>query len=122
MTPLLLGRATYEAFAAAWPTLTGEFSDKFDTMPKYVVASTINDPEVHDTQVVAGTLTDVVARLRDQTAGDIVHGSPTLFQGLLEHDLVEELRLMAGQASACSAKRRPRSGSRCRTCSRQAMV
>lgn len=92
---LLLGRVTYEAFAAAWPTMTGEFADKFNTMPKYVVSSTLNDPEWNNTQVVAGPLTDVVARLRDEVAGDIVvHGSPTLVQGLLEHDLVDELRLM----------------------------
>lgn len=92
---LLLGRVTYEAFASVWPTMTGEFADKFNTMPKYVVSSTLKDPEWHNSQVLAGPLPDVASQLRESVDGNVVvHGSPTLVQGLLEHDLVDELRLM----------------------------
>ena len=92
---LLLGRRTYEGFAAAWPSRTGEFADKFNGMPKYVVSSTLESPAWDNTTVVAGDLADAVAKVRDEVDGEIVvHGSPTLVQGLLEQGLVDELRLM----------------------------
>jgi dihydrofolate reductase len=92
---LLLGRVTYEGFAAAWPSRSGEFADKFNSMPKYVVSSTLSDPDWTNTTVLEGELQDVVPKLRDEVDGDImVHGSGQLVQGLLEHDLVDELRLM----------------------------
>jgi dihydrofolate reductase len=92
---LLLGRVTYEGFADAWPQREGEFADKFNNMPKYVVSSTLSDPEWNNTTVITGDLAEEVARIRDEADGDVVvHGSASLAQGLLENDLVDELRLM----------------------------
>jgi dihydrofolate reductase len=92
---LLLGRVTYEGFAASWPSRQGEFADKFNRMPKYVVSSTLQDPQWHNTTVLRGEVVEEAAKLRQQTDGDIVvHGSARLVQTLLEHDLVDELRLM----------------------------
>jgi dihydrofolate reductase len=92
---LLLGRRTYEGFAAAWPSRDGEFADKFNAMPKYVVSSTLEDPQWNNSTVLTGDLTDEVARLKENHDGDIVvHGSATLVQALLEHDLIDALHLM----------------------------
>ena len=93
---LLLGRKTYEGFADAWPKREGEFADKFNNMPKYVVSSTLSDPEWTNTTVIAPSdIPAAVARLREQHGGDVVvHGSAQLSQTLLEQDLVDELRLM----------------------------
>jgi dihydrofolate reductase len=94
-TALLLGRVTYEGFAEAWPSRDGEFADKFNTMPKYVVSSTLEAPEWSNTTVLEGDFPESVAKLRREEDGDIVvHGSVRLVQALLEHDLVDELRLM----------------------------
>ena len=92
---LLLGRVTYEGFAEAWPSREGEFADKFNTMPKYVVSSTLKDPEWTNSTVLGDDVVEETRKLRDELDGDIVvHGSPTLVQTLLENDLVDELRLM----------------------------
>jgi dihydrofolate reductase len=92
---LLLGRVTYEGFAEAWPSRDGEFADKFNTMPKYVVSSTLEKPEWNNSTVLTGDLKAEVEKLREETRGDVVvHGSARLVQALLEHDLVDELRLM----------------------------
>src|ERR1700743_3475618 len=91
---LLLGRRTYEGFAAAWPSMEGEFADKFNGMPKYVVSSTLSEPTWNNTTVIGGELAGEVARLKDSHAGEItVHGSAQLVQGLLAHGLLDELRL-----------------------------
>jgi dihydrofolate reductase len=92
---LLLGRVTYEGFAEAWPSRDGEFADKFNTMPKYVVSSTLENPEWNNSTVLRGDVVEEVAKLRQEHDGEIVvHGSIRLAQTLLEHDLVDELRLM----------------------------
>jgi dihydrofolate reductase len=92
---LLLGRRTYEGFAAAWPSMEGEFADKFNAMPKYVVSATLRDPTWNNTTVLGGDLAGEVARLKVEAEGDLqVHGSAQLVQGLLEHEFVDELRLM----------------------------
>ena len=92
---LLLGRRTYEGFAAAWPSRDGEFADKFNTMPKYVVSSTLKEPKWTNTTVLEGDLAENVARLKDAHAGDVVvHGSASLAQALVENDLVDALHLM----------------------------
>src|SRR5215208_3646582 len=92
---LLLGRRTYEGVAGAWPSREGEFADRFNSMPKYVVSSTLENPEWANTTVLKGEVTEEVARLRQELDGDVVvHGSPQLVQALIEHDLVDELRLM----------------------------
>jgi dihydrofolate reductase len=103
---LLLGRVTYEGFAKAWPTREGEFADKFNSMPKYVVSSTLNDPEWTNTTVLEGDLAAEVARLKEQHDGDVVvHGSMQLVEELLENDLVDELRLMVYPVVLGSGKR-----------------
>jgi dihydrofolate reductase len=92
---LLLGRRTYEGFAAAWPERDGEFAGKFNTMPKYVVSSTLRDPEWTNSTVLSGDVVGEVTNLKKEQDGDvIVHGSAQLVQSLIEHDLVDELRLM----------------------------
>jgi dihydrofolate reductase len=92
---LLLGRVTYEGFAKAWPSMEGEFADKFNGMPKYVVSSTLENPEWNNSTVLEGDPVEAVAKLRDAHEGDIVvHGSAQLVQTLIEHDLVDELRVM----------------------------
>jgi dihydrofolate reductase len=92
---LLLGRATYEGFAAAWPNYTGELADQYNGMPKYVISSTLTDPAWNNTTVLTGDLAVEVARLKAQVDGDIsVAGSIKLVQALLAADLVDELHLM----------------------------
>ena len=92
---LLLGRVTYEGFAAAWPSREGEFADKFNSMPKYVVSSTLDEPGWNNSTVLKGDVAEEVEKLRREQDGDIVvHGSAQLVQTLIENDLVDELRLM----------------------------
>jgi dihydrofolate reductase len=103
---LLLGRVTYEGFAEAWPSRDGEFADKFNNMPKYVVSSTLADPEWNNSTVLNGDVVEEVGKLRHELDGDIVvHGSAMLVQTLLEHDLVDQLRLMVFPVVLGSGKR-----------------
>jgi dihydrofolate reductase len=103
---LLLGRKTYEGFAAAWPGREGEFADKFNNMPKYVVSSTLEKAEWNNSTLLEGDVVEEVSKLRQQPGGDIVvHGSAQLVQTLLEHDLVDELRLMVFPVVLGSGKR-----------------
>jgi dihydrofolate reductase len=103
---LLLGRVTYEGFADAWPSREGEFADKFNNMPKYVVSSTLKDPEWNNSTVLDGDVAESVAKLRDEQDGDVVvHGSAQLVQTLLDQDLVDELRLMVFPVVLGSGKR-----------------
>ncbi|TDC65927.1 alpha/beta fold hydrolase [Actinomadura sp. GC306] len=89
---LLLGRTTYEGFAQAWPGQTGEFADTMNTMPKYVVSSTLHDPAWENTTVIS---VDDVAALKREPGGDIlVNGSAELVQELAARGLVDEYRLM----------------------------
>jgi dihydrofolate reductase len=86
---------TYESFAGAWPNREGEFADKFNTMPKYVVSSTLEDPEWNNTTVISGNVVEAATKLKEQTDGIVqTPGSLRLVQALLEHDLVDELHLM----------------------------
>jgi dihydrofolate reductase len=92
---LLLGRVTYEGFAEAWPSRSGDFADKFNGMPKYVVSTTLKDPEWNNSTVISGDVATAVADLKQTVDGDIlVNGSVQLVQTLAEHDLVDEYRLM----------------------------
>jgi dihydrofolate reductase len=92
---LLLGRVTYEGFAAAWPTMKNEFADKFNGMPKYVVSSTLENPTWNNSTVLSGDVVEEVSKLKRDLEGEVVvHGSAQLVQTLLEHGLVDELRLM----------------------------
>jgi dihydrofolate reductase len=92
---LLLGRVTYESFAGAWPKREGEFADKFNTMPKHVVSSTLEDPEWNNTTVLEGDVVEEVRKLKERVDGTVqTPGSLRLVHTLLEHDLVDELHLM----------------------------
>jgi dihydrofolate reductase len=93
---LLLGRTTYDGFAEAWPSRSGEFADKLNNMPKYVVSSTLDAPEWNNSTVIApGDLVADVRKLRERDGGDIlVNGSVQLVGALLQDGLVDELRLM----------------------------
>jgi dihydrofolate reductase len=104
----LLGRVTYEGFAAAWPTMEDEagFAEKMNSMPKYVVSSTLEEATWSNSTVLRGDVAEEVARLKDEVDGVIlVAGSARLVQALLEHDLVDELRLMVFPVLLGSGKR-----------------
>jgi dihydrofolate reductase len=92
----LLGRVTYEGFAKAWPTMeAGDFGVKMNAMPKYVVSTTLENPQWNNSSVLSGDLAEEVEKLKEQFDGDIlVAGSATLVQSLLAADLVDELHLM----------------------------
>jgi dihydrofolate reductase len=91
----LLGRVTFEGFAAAWPSMQGPFADKFNSMPKYVVSSTLESPEWNNSTVLKGDVAKEVSKLRESVDGDVlVAGSGQLVRALLEHNLVDELHLM----------------------------
>jgi dihydrofolate reductase len=92
---LLLGRRTFDGFAEAWPSRTGEFADKFNGMAKYVVSSTLDKPEWNNSTVIDGDVAAEVAKLKKRHDGDVlVNGSAQLVQTLVEGDLVDEYRLM----------------------------
>jgi dihydrofolate reductase len=94
---LLLGRVTYEGFAAAWPSRKDEagFADKMNTMPKYVVSSTLSELTWNNSTLLSGDVADEVSTLKEHEGGAIlVAGSRTLVHTLIEHDLVDEYRLM----------------------------
>ena len=103
---LLLGRVTYEGFASAWPSMEGEFADTFNSMPKYVVSSTLKSADWNNSTILSGDVVKLVSKLKKDVDGDIVvHGSAQLAQALLEHDLVDELRLMVFPVVLGSGKR-----------------
>jgi dihydrofolate reductase len=94
---LLLGRVTYEGFAKAWPSRTDEvgFADKMNGMPKYVVSTTLDKAEWNNSTLITGDVVQEVSKLEEQLGGDIlVAGSGRLVHTLVEHDLVDEYRLM----------------------------
>ena len=91
----LFGRITYDGFAKAWPSREGEFADKINQGRKYVVSTTLKDPEWENTTVISGDVAKGIAQLKAETQGQIlVAGSATLVGTLLAYDLVDELRLM----------------------------
>ena len=103
---LLLGRVTYEGFAEAWPSREGEFADKFNTMPKYVVSTTLENPGWTNSTVISGEVGAEVSRLKQELDGDlVVHGSASLVQALTQEDLVDEYRLMVFPTVLGSGKR-----------------
>ncbi len=107
---LLLGRVTYQGFAAAWPTVEDPvgFADKMNAMPKFVVSSTLSDADAtwHSSTIVRGDVVAEVRRLKATIAGDLlVAGSAALVQLLVEHDLVDEYRMMVFPIVLGSGKR-----------------
>jgi dihydrofolate reductase len=107
----LLGRVTYEGFAAAWPERAGDedvggFADKLNSMPKHVVSTTLKDPEWQNTHVISENVPDEVEKLKGTYDGDIqVAGSATLVKTLLENDLVDQWNLMVFPTILGSGKR-----------------
>jgi dihydrofolate reductase len=104
----LLGRVTYEGFAAAWPTMTDEsgFAEKFNSMPKYVFSSTLEKAEWNNSTILSGDFAEEIGKLKQQIDGVIlVSGSAQLVHGLVEHDLVDEIRLMVFPVLLGSGKR-----------------
>src|SRR5882724_10292246 len=92
---LLLGRVTYEGFAAVWPSMKNEFADKFNSMPKYVVSSTLKKATWNNSTILNGDVTEEITKLKEKLRGNIVvHGSAQLVQALVANDLIDELRLM----------------------------
>ena len=114
---LLQGRRTHEFLAARWPSRSGELADRLNTMPKYVVSSTLEASDWNNSTVLRGDVVSEVSRLRQELNGEIVvAGSIHLVRTLIEHDLIDELRLLVypfvlGPASAYSA--RPATRCRC---------
>jgi dihydrofolate reductase len=106
---LLLGRVTYEGFAAAWPRRTDEFgfADKVNNMPKYVVSTTLEEPlEWNNSTLIKGDVAEEISRLKEQPGKDIsISGSPTLVRSLLQDGLLDELRLMVHPILVGSGKR-----------------
>jgi dihydrofolate reductase len=105
---MLLGRVTYQGFAEAWPSRTDEvgFADKMNSMPKYVVSTTLQEAGWSNATVIDGNVAEEVAKLKQQPGGDLlVAGSATLVDTLIEHDLVDELRLMVFPVILGSGKR-----------------
>ena len=108
----LLGRVTFEGFAAAWPDREdtpgpeGEFAKKFNAMPKHVVSTTLTDPEWNNSSVISGDVPEEIRKLKDQYDGDIlVSGSVTLVKTLIENDLVDQWNLMFFPTLLGSGKR-----------------
>ena len=107
----LLGRVTYEGFAAAWPAREGdaemgEFAERMNSMPKYVVSSTLEEAAWNNTTILSGDFAAEVGKLREEVDGNIlVAGSAQLVRGLVEHDLLDELRLMVFPVLLGSGKR-----------------
>lgn len=92
---LLLGRRSYEFFAARWAPRSGEWADRLNSLPKYVVSSTLEDPAWNNSTVLTGDVVNEVARLKQEVNGEIVvYASGQLVHTLMEHDLVDELRMM----------------------------
>ena len=92
---MLMGRRTYEGFAPVWPTRSGDpYSDRINTMSKYVVSTTLKDPEWANTQVIDGDVAGSIRRLKESSANDIVqYGFGPVARLMLDHDLLDELRL-----------------------------
>jgi dihydrofolate reductase len=91
----VLGRRSYEFFAARWPSRRGELADRLNRLPKYVLSSTLEDPDWNNSTVLRGDVANEVAKLKQELNGEIVvYGGIQLVRALMEHDLVDELRLM----------------------------
>lgn len=92
---LLLGRVTYQGFAAAWPESKDEGADYFNNVAKYVVSTTLDKAEWNNSTLIKDNIVEEIAKLKQQDGKDIVvHGSATLVQTLIQHDLVDSYRLL----------------------------
>jgi dihydrofolate reductase len=92
---LLLGRRSDEWFAARWTSRTGEWADRLNSLPKYVVSATVEDPKWSNSTVLKGDVVDTVSKLKQELDGEIlIYASYQLGRTLIEHDLVDEARLV----------------------------
>jgi len=94
---LLLGRVTYQGFAAAWPSRTDKqgYADRINSLPKYVVSTTLEKPEWNNSTLIKANVAEEIAKLKQQPGQDIViHGSNTLVRALMPHNLIDEYRLL----------------------------
>ena len=110
---LLLGRVTYQGFAAAWPSMTDEqgFADRMNSLPKYVVSTTLSEVEWNNSSLIRGNVAEEVSRLKQQVGGDIlIYGSGGLVHTLMEHGLIDEYRLMVFPVVLGGGKRLFRDG------------
>jgi dihydrofolate reductase len=106
---LLLGRVTYEGFAAAWPTMEdieGDFAVRMNTLPKYVASTTLEQAEWNNSTIIRENVPEEVARLKDDAGQDIlIGGSGALAQSLLQHDLIDEVRMLVHPIAVGTGKR-----------------
>jgi len=92
---LLFGRRSYQWFAGRWASRTGEWADRLNSLPKYVVSWTLEDPDWNNSTILKGEVVNAVSKLKQELDGDlVVYASGPLARTLMEHDLVDELRLM----------------------------
>lgn len=111
---LLLGRVTYQGFAEAWPSRTDEqgFAERMNSLPKYVVSTTLDSAEWNNSTLIKGDVVEEVAKLKEQPGQDIViHGSAQLVNSLMPHDLIDEYRLMVSPIVLGKGKRLFQGGS-----------
>src|SRR6266516_842652 len=111
---LLLGRVTYQGFAKAWPSMTDEqgFADRMNSLPKFVVSTTLKEVEWNNARLMKGNIAEEVSKLKQQPGQDIlVSGSGELVHTLMQHDLIDEYRLMVHPVVLGSGKRLFRDGS-----------
>jgi dihydrofolate reductase len=108
---LLLGRITYEGFAAAWPSRTGDFADKMNNMPKHIVTSTLKDAKWNNSKLIKNNILEEVSKLKAMPGDDIlVAGSGQIVHLLMQHNLIDEYRLMVYPVILGSGKRFFRDG------------
>ena len=109
----LLGRVTYQAFAAAWPSRKGQMADRLNSLPKYVVSTTLEKAEWNNSQLIKKDVPEELSKLKQQPGQDIlVHGSRTLVQTLIQHNLIDEYRLLVFPLVLGSGMRLFRDGSK----------
>jgi dihydrofolate reductase len=106
---LLLGRVTYQGFAAAWPTMEeieGDFAVRMNTLPKYVASSTLDEAEWNNSTIIREDVPQEVSRLKQQSGTDIlIGGSGALAKTLIEHDLIDEIRMLIHPVAVGRGKR-----------------
>jgi dihydrofolate reductase len=111
---LLLGRVTYQEFAKAWPTMqgTGDFGERMNSIPKYVVSTTLAKADWNNSTIIHGNVAEAVSRLKQQPGQDIlIFGSATLIQTLMQHDLIDQYQLLVFPVVLGSGKRLFKDGS-----------
>jgi dihydrofolate reductase len=110
---LLLGRVTYQGFAAAWPTMpdTGEYGERMNSFPKFIVSTTLEKVEWNNSKLIKGNIAEEVSKLKQQPGQDIlVFGSGELVHTLMQHDLIDEYRFMVYPVVLGSGRRLFRDG------------